>query len=77
MRGRRQGVCRRSRCTLTELTASLVDHVDNDPAPPAISTGVYFGLGASRVGSTTAVDKFVFNTYTFDFEPNGVFLHTS
>ena len=50
---------------------------DDDPAPPAISSGVYFGLGSGLPAATTAVDKFVFNTYTFDFEPNGVFLHTS
>ena len=64
-------------CTLTELTAKLVANGDTDAAPPAISSGVYFGLGPNGPASTTAVDKFVFNTYTFDFEPNGVFLHTS
>ncbi len=46
---------------------------DLDAAPPAISTGVYFGLGAGGQGDT-AVDEFVFNDFQFDFEPMGVFL---
>ena len=38
----------------------------------AVSTSASVQAGRQ---ATTAVDKFVFNTYTFDFEPNGVFLH--
>ena len=75
--GTQIGCTQARRCTLTQLTANLVGHNDGDGAPPAISTGVYFGVGSGLPPATTAVDKFVFNTYTFDFEPNGVFLHTS
>ena len=74
--GTQIGCTQATRCTLTQLTANLVGSADGDPAPPAISSGVYFGLGSGLPGATTAVDKFVFNTYTFDFEPNGVVLHT-
>ena len=74
--GTQIGCTQATRCTLTQLTANLVGSADGDPAPPAISSGVYFGLGSGLPAATTAVDKFVFNTYTFDFEPNGVFLHT-
>ena len=56
----------------------MVASDDNDPEPPAISSGVYFGLGSGVVApTTTKVDEFVFNNFTFDFEPNGVFLTTS
>src|SRR4029079_11852722 len=76
--GTQIGCTQASRCTLTQLTANLVGHNDGDGAPPAISHGLYCGVGSGlRSPSTTAVAKFVFNTYTFDFEPNGVFLHTS
>ena len=70
-------MCAGDQVDLDRADRRLVGHVDTDPAPPAISTGVYFGLGAGSPAATTAVDQFVFNTYTFDFEPNGVFLHTS
>jgi hypothetical protein len=75
--GTQIGCTQATKCTLPQLTANLVGNSDGDPAAPAISSGVYFGLGSGLPAATTAVDKFVFNTYTFDFEPNGVFLHTS
>ena len=43
---------------------------DRTPQPPAISTGIYFGLGAEHT-TETAVDGFVLNSYVFDFEPMG------
>ena len=49
-------------------------HADTDTAPPAISTGIYFGLGAGPDPAETAVDRFVLNGYVFDFEPMGVFV---
>ncbi len=61
-------------CTLTEVTTRLVDHADADPAAPAISSGVYFGLGSGLPATEAAVDEFVFNGSVFDFEPSGVFL---
>ena len=76
------GCTQASQCTLTALITALVDHVDADPAPPAISSGVYFALGAGSAPATTAVDKFVVNLSNsthddvFNFEPNGVFLTT-
>ena len=59
------------------MISRLNANPDPDPEPPAISSGVYFGLGSGHRATTTAVDKFVFNNFTFDFEPNGVFLTTS
>ncbi len=64
-------------CTLTEVKDRLNASADPDTAQPAISTSVYFGLGSGIAASTGAVDKFVFNNFTFDFEPSGVFLTTS
>ena len=50
---------------------------DADVEPPAISLGLYFALGIrGHCDDHAAVDKFVFNNFTFDFEPNGVFLTT-
>ena len=73
--GTTTGCTQASNCTLAALTAALTGHVDTDPAAPAISSGVYFGLGSSIADPTeTAVDEFVFNDFVFDFEPNGVFL---
>jgi len=64
-------------CTLPELVANLDASNDGDPAAPAISSGVYFGLGSGVAApTTTAVDDFVFNNFVFDFEPGGVFLTT-
>ncbi len=63
-------------CTLTEVRDRLDASGDPDTAPPAISTGVYFSLGSGIAATTGAVDKFVFNSFVFDFEPSGVFLTT-
>jgi hypothetical protein len=69
------GCTQASMCTLAALTTALDGHADTDNAAPAISTGVYFGLGSGIAAPTeTAVDKFVFNNFVFDFEPNGVFM---
>jgi hypothetical protein len=66
------------KCTLGALTTALDGHVDTDTADPAISTGVYFALGSGVPAPTErAVDKFVFNTFTFNFESTGVFMTTS
>jgi hypothetical protein len=73
--GATTGCTQANKCTLAALNAALDGHVDTDTAAPAISTGVYFALGSGVVDPTeTAVDKFVFNSFVFDFEPNGVFL---
>ena len=64
-------------CTLTEVKDRLNANADPDTAQPAISSGVYFALGSGIAATTGAVDKFVFNNFTFDFEPSGVFLTTS
>ena len=64
-----------TQCTLPDLVTLLVDHDDLDAAPPAISTGIYFGLGTQVSAPTeTAVDAFVLNGNLFDFEPTGVFM---
>jgi hypothetical protein len=64
-------------CTFTEVLTAL-DEADDDPAAPAISTGVYFGLGqVPSAPAVTAVDAFVFNGFQFDFEPMGVFLRVA
>ena len=45
------------------MLAELNDSGDTDTAPPAISTGIYFGLGSGVTAPTeTAVDGFVLNT---------------
>ncbi len=62
-------------CTFDEVLTALEASTDDDPAPPAVSTGVYFGLGSGVAAPTeTAVDAFVLNGFLFDFEPVGVFL---
>ncbi len=67
-----------NKCTLAALTTALDNHADTDTADPAISTGVYFALGSGVTAPTeTAVDKFVFNNFTFNFEVTGVFMTTS
>ena len=76
--GTTTGCTQADQCTLAALTTALDNHGDTDDADPAISTGVYFALGSGVTAPTeTAVDKFVFNTFTFDFEPTGVFMTTS
>jgi hypothetical protein len=60
-------------CTFAEVLAALEDSPDTDTAPPAISTGIYFGLGQDTPAET-AVDGFQLNGYMFDFEPMGVFV---
>ena len=60
-------------CTFAEVLDALEASGDTDTLPPAISTGIYFGLGASDPAET-AVDAFVLNGYVFDFEPMGVFV---
>ena len=73
--GTTTGCTQASKCTLGALTTALDGNVDTDAAAPAISTGVYFALGSGVAAPTeTAVDKFVFNNFVFNFEPNGVFL---
>ena len=75
--GTQTGCTGQTPCTLAAVIAAL-NGPDGDPTPPAITTGVYFGYGASNGAAVTAVDKFVYNNNsTFDFEPNGVFLTTS
>ncbi len=62
-------------CTYTEVVSALDASADADAAVPAISTGVYFGLGSGVTAPTeTAVDAFVVNNFQFDFEPMGAFL---
>jgi hypothetical protein len=62
-------------CTFNEIRLALVNSDDDDLAPPAISSGIYFGLGTGVTTPTeTAVDDFVFNDFEFDFEPMGVFV---
>jgi hypothetical protein len=64
-----------TQCTFAQVLAALQTHADPDTAPPAISTGIYFGLGAEPVAPIeAAVDRFVLNSYVFDFEPMGVFV---
>jgi len=67
--------CTHNPCTFAEVLSALNASGDVDTAPPAISTGVYFGLGSGVATPTeTAVDAFMFNNFRFDFEPTGVFL---
>lgn len=62
-------------CTFTEVLSALDTNGDPDNGTPAISTGVYFGLGTGVASPTeTAVDAFVVNNFQFDFEPMGAFL---
>ena len=62
-------------CTFAEVLDALEASGDPDTAAPAISTGIYFGLGAEPSAPTeAAVDRFVLNNYLFDFEPMGVFV---
>jgi hypothetical protein len=61
-------------CTFAEVVDALDASPDADTAPPAISSGIYFGLGNQAGAAETAVDEFVFNGLVFDFEPTGVFM---
>jgi hypothetical protein len=73
--GEDMGCTQSTPCTFTEIQQTLVDSTDDDPLAPAVSSGVYFALGAGVAESTdTAVDAFVFNGFQFDFEPMGVFV---
>jgi hypothetical protein len=62
-------------CTLEGVVTGLDASTDLDDAQPAISTGVYFGLGSGVAQPTeSAVDELVLNGFVFDFEPTGVYL---
>lgn len=62
-------------CTLAAVVTALVDSTDLDEAPPAVSTGIYFGLGTGvAVPTESAVDELILNGFVFDFEPTGVYL---
>jgi hypothetical protein len=73
------GCTQDTKCTFNFIRDTLVNSTDGDTEPPAISSGIYFALGSGiATPTTTNVDKFVFNNnFTFDFEPDGVFLTTS
>jgi hypothetical protein len=73
--GQTTGCNQANMCTYSEVMSALDTSSDGDNAAPAISTGVYFGLGKGVTAPTeTAVDNFVFNNFRFDFEPDGVFM---
>jgi hypothetical protein len=59
-----------AKCTFTEVTAALNGNGDPDTAAPAITTGVYFTLGAGVTTPTeTAVDKLVLNNFCSTSNP--------
>jgi hypothetical protein len=60
-------------CSFSDLVNRLQTHTDLDEEAPRVTTGLYFGLGADDPNSA-AVDNFQFGGFTFDFEPNGVFI---
>ena len=69
------GCTQQTPCTFATIRDELISNVDDDVQPPAISSGVYFGLGAGTPTPTEiAVDAFIFNGFEFDFESTGVFL---
>ena len=72
--GTTTGCIQATPCTYTEVVSAL-GAADADAGVPAISTGVYFGLGSGVAAPTeTAVDAFVVNNFQIDFEPMGAFL---
>jgi hypothetical protein len=72
--GTATGCTQDNMCTFDGILDALALDPD-DPAPPAISTGIYFGLGSGVTAPTeTAVDAFRLNGSLFDFEPSGVFM---
>jgi hypothetical protein len=74
--GTTTGCTQAAMCTYAAVLTALAANNDGS-GDAAISSGVYFGLGKiPGAPATTAVDKFVFNSFTFDFEPTGVFMTT-